>query len=469
VVDCLGSWYPLRNSIGLSATITTFCILWIPVILKSPRKAAIWFILVSVLLDVLSFGVLIPVIPSLIKEFTAKGDWLASAIVNVVGGEFAGTPKSLAATCIGLFGFVWALMHFFCAPILGALSDVYGRRRVLLISCFGLGIDYILMGFSQNLTWLFVGRIISGITASGFATAGAYIADVTPPEKRAAAFGMFGAAFGIGFVVGPALGGLLFDLGPSLKGLLGEYSNRLPFWVSAVLTLANVLYGYFVLPESLAPEHRKPFSWSRANPIGSLRLLRAHPGMLGLAMVYFLYQLAHQVLNNVFVLYTENRYAWTPQNVGVALGVVGILNIVVQGGLVRPALKRCGERALLYAGLGCGVVGYALYGLADTSWKFWAATPVFSLMAFFTPAIQGLMSRRLGPTVQGQLQGANGSLTGIAGMIGPLLFPGIYAYSLNPNTPLNTPGLPFLVASGCLVIAILIALMTLRPAKTTTE
>lgn len=422
--------------------------------MKSPRKAAIWFILVSVLLDVLSFGVLIPVVPSLIKEFTAKGDWLASVILSVLGKEFAGQPESLASTCVGLFGFVWALMHFFCAPILGALSDVYGRRRVLLISCFGLGIDYLLMGFSQNLTWLFIGRIISGITASGFATAGAYIADVTPPEKRAAAFGMFGAAFGIGFVIGPALG-----------GVLGEYDLRLPFWVAATLTLMNVFYGYFVLPESLAMEHRKPFAWSRANPVGSLQLLRAHPGMLGLAMVYFLYQLAHQVLNNVFVLYTEHRYDWTPRMVGIALAIVGILNIVVQGGLVRPALKRCGERALLYTGLICGVVGYSMYGLADASWKFWAATPVFSLMAFFTPAIQGLMSRRLGPSVQGQLQGANGSLMGIAGMIGPLLFPSIYAYSVNPSTPLNTPGMPFLVAAGCLAVAILIAIMTLRPVE----
>ena len=239
------------TSIALNGSLVT---------LKSPRKAAIWFILVSVLLDVLSFGVLIPVVPSLIKEFTAKGDWLATVIVSVLGAEFAGEPESLASICVGLFGFVWALMHFFCAPILGALSDVYGRRRVLLISCFGLGIDYLIMGFSQNLTWLFIGRIISGITASGFATAGAYIADVTPPEKRAAAFGLFGAAFGIGFVVGPALGGLLFSFGPALEGILGQYSNRLPFWVAAGLTLLNVFYGYFVLPESLAVEHRKPFS-----------------------------------------------------------------------------------------------------------------------------------------------------------------------------------------------------------------
>ena len=433
--------------------------------MKTPRKAAIWFILVSVLLDVLSFGVLIPVLPTLIKEFTAKGDWLAAIIEKVLGAGLTGTSESLASTCVGLFGFVWALMHFFCAPILGALSDVYGRRRVLLISCFGLGLDYLLMGLSQNLTWLFIGRIVSGITASGFATAGAYIADVTPPEKRSAAFGLFGAAFGIGFVFGPALGGWLFSLGPSLEGVLGQYSNRLPFWVAAVLTLVNALYGYFVLPESLAPENRKTFSWKRANPVGSLQLLRSHPGLLGLAMVYFLYQLAHQVLNTVFVLYTQYRYDWVPLHVSYALLTVGILNIIVQGGLVRPALKRFGERALLFAGLSCGVVGYAMYGLADSSWKFWAATPIFSLMAFFTPAVQGLMSRRLGPTVQGQLQGANGSLTGIAGMVGPLLFPSIYAYSVNTGTPINLPGMPFLVAAGCLAVAIVIAFVTLKSSE----
>ncbi len=426
--------------------------------MKPPRQAAIWFILISVLLDVLSFGVLIPVIPSLIKEFTQRDDWLASQLAGLLGSRFTGSNESLASTCVGMFGFTWALMHFFCAPILGALSDVYGRRRVLLISCFGLGLDYILMGCSQNLTWLFIGRIISGITASGFATAGAYIADVTPPEKRAAAFGMFGAAFGIGFVIGPALG-----------GILGQHDLRWPFWVAATLTLLNALYGYFVLPESLALEHRKPFSWGRANPIGSLRLLRSQSGLLGLAAVYFLYQLAHQVLNNVFVLYTEYRYDWTPEHVGIALGIVGTLNFVVQGGLVRPAVKRFGERVLLFTGLTCGMVGFSLYGLADESWKFWAATPVFSLMAFFTPAIQGLMSRRLGPSVQGQLQGANGSIMGIAGMIGPLLFPSIYAYSVNPNTPLNFPGTPFLVAAGCLLVAIVIAMITLRPKSLESE
>ncbi len=423
--------------------------------MKPSRQAAVWFILISVLLDVLSFGVLIPVVPNLIKEFTVQEYRESSPAAwspeMEQSAAFKQQVEARASSFVGLFGTTWALMHFFCAPILGALSDQYGRRRVLLISCFGLGLDYLLMGFSQSLGWLFIARIISGITSASFATAGAYIADVTSPDKRAAAFGMFGAAFGIGFVIGPALG-----------GYLGDISLRLPFWVAAGLTLLNACYGVFVLPESLPPENRKPFSWARANPIGSLRLLRAHEGLLGLAIVYFLYQLAHQVLNNVFVLYTENRYAWEMRTVGMALMLVGILNIVVQGGLVRHALKRWGEQRLLYTGLICGMIGYAGYGLADSSSRFWATTPVFSLMAFFSPAIQGLMSKRLGPTVQGQLQGANGSLTGIAGVIGPSLFSGIYAYSVQPGGDGGFPGLAFIVAAGCLGLGLAIAVWTLQ-------
>jgi DHA1 family tetracycline resistance protein-like MFS transporter len=414
-----------------------------------PRQAAIWFILISVLLDVLSFGVLIPVLPNLIKDFT--------------GGN-----EALASWYVGAFGTIWAVMHFFCAPILGVLSDRLGRRRILLISCFGLGLDYILMALAPNLTWLFVGRILSGIMAASFATAAAYIADVTTPDKRAAAFGMFGAAFGIGFVIGPALGGVLGEWGLSYRhvdGPLGAFMSRLPFWVAAGLTLLNACYGYFILPESLSVENRKPFSWRRANPIGSLRLLMSQAGLLGLGMTYFLYQLAHQVLNNVFVLYTQHRYGWSMKFVGLTLMMVGILNIVVQGGLVRPALKRFGESSLLYFGLLAGMIGYAGYGLSASAWQFWTVTPIFSLMAFFTPAIQGLMSKRLAANVQGELQGANGSLTGIAGVIGPTLFSGIYGWSIHHESQTDFPGLAFLVASACLFLGLGIAVYTLRLSK----
>jgi MFS transporter, DHA1 family, tetracycline resistance protein len=398
--------------------------------MKPPAsRAAIAFILISVLLDVLSFGVLIPVVPSMILEFT-HGD------------------ESHAAFYVGVFGTAWACMQFIFSPILGALSDRFGRRPIILLSCFGLGLDFLLIGFAQNLTWLFIGRVISGITASGFATAGAYIADVTPPEKRSAAYGLFGAAFGIGFTLGPAVG-----------GLLGEYSLRLPCWVAAGLTLVNACYGYFILPESHAIANRRPFSWSRANPVGSLHLLRSYPGLLGLAVVYFLYQLSHQVLNNVFILYAKYRYDWSPGYVGGTLMLVGILNILVQGGLVRIAVKKFGQNALLYTGLAFGGLGYALYGLAPTGLVFIAVTPVLSFMGFFNPAIQGLMSQRLGPSVQGGLQGANACLTGIAGMIGPTLFTSTFEWGIQGDATRIQPtsGLPFWIASFLLLIAIFVA------------
>lgn len=409
-------------------------------------KAAVVFILLSVLLDVLSFGVLIPIVPKLIVSFT--------------NGNIAE-----ASSYVGWFGTLWALMQFFCAPLLGALSDRFGRRPIILISCFGLGLDFILMGVCASaepgpysLTWLMIGRMISGVTASGFATAGAYIADVTPPEKRSAAYGMFGAAFGIGFTIGPGLG-----------GYLGSISLTLPFWVAAGLTLLNACYGFFVLPESLAKENRRQFNWRRANPVGSLHLLRSYPGLLGLAFIYFLYQLSHQVLNNVFVLYTTLRYEWTPGTVGLALMLVGIMNIIVQGGLVRPALKMFGEKNLLFIGLSFGAVGYALYGLADESWKFWLVTPIFSFMGFFTPAIQGLMSQRLGPSVQGQLQGANACLMGISGMIGPKLFTGAFELGLKGESASGLPGLPFLLASGLLIFAMFVAFRIIRQPKSSSS
>src|SRR5262245_65236885 len=264
-----------------------------------------------------------------------------------------GGDTARAAEIFGLFGTVWALMQFIFSPLLGALSDRFGRRPVILLSCLGLGLDYILMALAPTLWWLFVGRVISGITAASFATAGAYIADVTPPEKRAASFGMIGAAWGLGFIMGPALG-----------GLLGVVNPRLPFWVAAGLTLLNALYGLFVLPESLAPENRKGFSLRRANPVGSLVLLRSHPELLGLSSVNFTYMLAHQVLPSVFVLYTSFRYGWSERATGLSLAFIGVFNIIVQAGLVKRIVARFGERRALLAGLLCGGAGSAIYGLA---------------------------------------------------------------------------------------------------------
>ncbi len=388
--------------------------------IEQPRKAAVTFIFITVVLDVLSLSIIIPVLPILIQDGFLQGN------------------STSAAHWVGVFGTVWALMQFICSPIMGALSDQFGRRRILLLSCMGLGLDYILMALSPNLYWLFAGRILSGIFAASFATAAAYIADVTPPEKRAASYGMFGAAWGLGFVLGPVVG-----------GTLALYDQRLPFWVAAALTLLNAAYGYFILPESLPQQNRRKFSWTRANPLGSLRLLRSHPDLLGLASIMFLYQLAHQVLSSIFVLYAKNRYSWDEQSVGCSLAAVGIAGVIVQGGLVRPVAGKMNERKMLFIGLLFGATGYFIYGTAQTGYWFLTAIPVFAFVGFFSPAIQGLMTRRVQVNEQGQLQGANSSMMGIAGMTGPLLFTFLY-------TP-EFQGAPFIVA-GCLhILAIIVA------------
>jgi MFS transporter, DHA1 family, tetracycline resistance protein len=398
-----------------------------------PRKAALSFIFVMVVLDVMAIGIIIPVLPKLVESM-ADGN----------------TAK--AAEIYGLFGTAWGLMQFVCSPILGALSDRYGRRPVLLISTLGLGLDYILMAVAPNLLWLFIGRVISGVTAASFSTANAYIADVTPPESRAGAFGLIGAAFGIGFVLGPALGGILGDADP-----------RLPFWVAAVLSLANAAYGYFVLPESLPREHRMIFHWSRANPLGSLRLLATHRQLLGLAGVAFLYHLAHVVLPAVAVLYTSYRYGWDGKTMGLTLAAVGVASGVVQAGLIRPTINWLGERATLIIGLLFGTAGFAIYGLATTTTGFWAGIPVMALWGLGGAAAMGIMSRLVGPSEQGQLQGATSSLMALAGLFGPVLFSYVFARSIDSGAAWHLPGAPFLLAGAMLLAATAVAWWATRP------
>lgn len=398
-----------------------------------PRKAALAFIFVMVVLDVMAIGIIIPVLPKLVESM-----W---------GGN---TAK--AAEIYGIFGTAWGLMQFIFSPILGALSDRYGRRPVLLVSTLGLGLDYILMALAPNLVWLFVGRIISGITAANFSTANAYIADVTPPESRASAFGLIGAAFGIGFVLGPAIGGIMGDLDP-----------RLPFWVAAALSLANAAYGYFVLPESLPADRRMNFAWARANPVGSLRLLARHRELLGLAGVAFLYHLAHVVLPAVAVLYTSFRYGWDGKTMGLTLAAVGVASGVVQAGLIQPTINRLGERVTLILGLLCGMAGFAIYGLATTSAGFWAGIPVMALWGLGGAASMSIMSRLVSGSEQGQLQGANSSLMALAGLFGPLLFSYVFAHSIAADTTWHLPGAPFLLAAAMLLLSTPLAWWATRP------
>ncbi len=394
---------------------------------SAPRRAALVFILVTIVLDMLALGVIVPVLPNLILEFE--------------GGDTAS-----AARIVGVFATVWALMQFVFSPVLGALSDRYGRRRVILISNFGLGCNYVLMAVAPNLAWLFVGRLVSGVTAASMSTAYAYIADVTPPERRAAGFGLLGAATGLGFVLGPALG-----------GLLGGIDLRLPFWTAAGLSLVNALYGLFILPESLPLERRSSFSWRRANPLGSLRFLGSHPELAGLATAAFLSNLAHVVLPSTFVLYAGYRYGWDARAVGLTLAAVGCCSAIVQGGLVRQVVRHFGERRSLLAGLLFGAAGFAIYGAAGNGVVFLLGVPVMALWGLAGPSGQSLMSRRVALNEQGRLQGANSSIMGIAGMIGPGVFTVVFASFIGPQAGLHLPGAPFLLASLMLIASMLLA------------
>lgn len=405
---------------------------------RGGRHAALAFILVTVFIDVLGFGLIIPVLPRL--------------IVDLSGGDTA-----RAAKVFGLFGTVWALMQFVASPIIGSLSDKVGRRPVILLSCLGLGLDFVFMALAPTLAWLFVGRVISGVTAATIATAGAYIADVSPPEKRAANYGMIGAAWGAGFIIGPALG-----------GLLGQASPRLPFWAAAGLALVGVAYGFFVLPESLPPEKRTAFSWKKANPVGSLTLLRSHHELFGLATVNTFYLLAHHVLPSVWVLYTAYRYGWSTGMTGLALAGVGMGSILVQVFVVRRVVAAFGERTTLLLGLSFGAAGFAIWGLAPDTRTFWLGLPVFSLMGLVGPSVQALMTTRVQPTEQGQLQGANSSIMGLTGLIGPGLFTLTFAYFIGAGTRWHIPGASFLLAAVLMVIALGVA-VTIQPRAASPE
>lgn len=392
-----------------------------------PRKGAMAFIIVTIFIDVLTFGLIIPVWPILIKSFAHQ--------------------STADATRIGmLFGFCWAIMQFFFAPILGCMSDQVGRRPVILFSNIGNAIDLTLMAVAPSLAWLFVGRILSGLTAASFSTAQAYIADVTPPEKRAQSYGLIGAAWGIGFVVGPVIGGLLGEVGP-----------RAPFWAAAILSLVNFLYGFFILPESLALDKRQKFSFARANPLGAFRFLKTHPGLLTLAAVYFLSNLGHYVYQTIYVFYVDYRYHWSSLMIGGTLAIVGICSAIVQGFLVKRIVGKLGERRALYVGLLIGCLGMTLYGFASQSWMFLAVIPVIAFWGIAGPSLQTLATSRVEETAQGELQGAFSGLMSIAAIIGPLIFGGLFSWAVDNKATFHVPGAPFFLSALMLASAALVA------------
>jgi DHA1 family tetracycline resistance protein-like MFS transporter len=394
-------------------------------------KAAVAFILVTAMLDIVAMGIIIPVLPHLIEQFS--GSNARAGLIN------------------GIFVALWALMQFLVSPIVGSLSDRYGRRPVILLSTAGLAIDYLLMALAPNLWWLAAGRIISGITTASFTTVYAYMADITTPENRARGYGLIGAAFSAGFVAGPLLG-----------GVLGEWSPRAPFWAAAGMSALAFAYGAFVLPESLAPDKRMAVSWTRANPLGALRLLRSHQELTGLAVVNFLLYFAHHVFSAVFVLYAADRYGWGAWQVGLLLAMVGALDMLVQGTLTGPAVRRFGDRRTMIIGLCFGALGIACMGLAPTGWLFVAAMLPNALWGLAMPTIQSLMTQRVSESEQGQLQGANNSVGAIAGVVSPVFFGWVYSRSVGPEAALPFIGTPFLIAAGVLAAAALTGIAVAR-------
>lgn len=388
------------------------------------RKPAFGFIFAVSIINSMSFGLMIPILPNLIKSFTG-GDTASASEWNVV------------------FAVTWGLLQLVFAPMLGVLSDRVGRRPVLLVSLFGLAIDFLIMALAPSLLWLWIGRVINGVTSASMPTANAYVADVTAPQDRARAFGWIGSAMSFGFVAGPALG-----------GWLGDIDLRLPFSAAAALTACNWLYGLLILPESHPPERRlKRFDWARANPLGSFRLLRSHHELLSLASMWFLYQLAHMVYPSIFVLYTGYRYGWSPFVIGLTMMLSGTLGVLVQSFLVGPAVARLGERGCVLVGAAFGATGMIIYGWAPEGWAYIAAMPFAALMALVVPGLQGLMTRRVAPHEQGQLQGANQAMNGIAGLVGPILFGLTFAWSLRNDAQVHMPGLAIYIAAGLMVLA----------------
>lgn len=400
--------------------------------MTSSRQAAISFIFITLLIDVTGLGLIIPVMPKLIESLT--------------GGTI-----SDASQWGGWLTFAYAAMQFLFAPVIGNLSDQYGRRPVLLLSLLGFGIDYILLALAPNMAWLFVGRIISGITGASFTTASAYIADISTHENRAQNFGMIGAAFGLGFIIGPVLGGLLGSFGP-----------RIPFLVAAGLSLLNALYGYFVLPESLPKEKRRPFRWSRANPMGSLLHVRKYPGIGALVGSLILVYIAGHAVQSNWTFFTIAKFNWSEKVIGYSLGMFGVLIAVVQGGLIRYVNPRLGNERSVYTGLALYAVGMLLFAFVDRAWLLFVFMVPYCLGGIAGPALQAIISGHVPPNEQGELQGALTSMMSATSIVGPLLMTNLFAAFTEPGAPVYFPGAPFLLSAVLMLGSTILAYFALR-------
>jgi DHA1 family tetracycline resistance protein-like MFS transporter len=400
--------------------------------MTNQNKSGVLFILVTILIDCMGFGIIIPIIPDLIKELT--------------GGDL-----SEASRYGGLLLVAYSVMQFISSPILGSLSDKFGRRPILLISLFGLGVDYVFSAFAPNITWLFIGRIFAGICGASITTASAYIADVSEPDKRAQNFGLIGAAFGLGFIIGPVIG-----------GLFAKYGVHVPFMVAAVLSLLNWLYGYFILPESLKVENRREFDWKRANPIGALKQIKKYPSLLGLLGSLLILYLAAQATQSIWSYYTIEKFSWNATWVGYSLGFVGVTVAIVQGGLIRIIIPKLGNKRSIQVGLVLYVIGFISFAFASKGWMMFAFIVPYAIAGITGPAIQGIISKQIPANEQGELQGIMTGLMSLASIFGPLLMTNLFFYFTAKDAPLHFPGAPFLMAACLTCMAIVICNRSLR-------
>lgn len=403
--------------------------------MSEKRQPALLFIFITLLIDVIGLGIIIPVLPTLLKEITGEG-------------------IDAAANYTGWLMMAFSLMQFIFSPILGSLSDKYGRRPILLLSLFGFGLDYILLAYAPNLTWLFIGRIIAGIMGASFTTASAYIADISTPEKRAQNFGLIGAAFGLGFIIGPVIG-----------GLLGSYGPRVPFFAAAILTLINFLYGYFILPESLPKENRREFDWKRANPKGSLEHLFKYKFIAGLvASLVIIYIASHAIQTN-WSFFCIEKFQWSEKQIGTSLGAVGVLVALVQGLLIRYINPKLGNERSVYLGIFLYAAGFFLFAFAGAGWMMYVFLIPYCLGGIAGPALQSMMSAAVPANEQGELQGALTSLISLTSIFGPLLMTGIFSYFIGPDTPFYFPGSSFFVGGVMTIVSGILAYRALHPSR----